>query len=186
MEKPNQVVPPGPLRPVPAIGGPFGRVFVDCVGPRPQTEAGSRFLLTVVCVSTGFPGAMPLWRTATAGIAKALIWVFTVFGLPGAVQTDQWTGFWSRDFGRTLQSVGVSQSVIGAGRPESWGALKRWHQALGSVLSGCCHDAGGDWDQGVPFVLFAVRDAKRESLGFSPASLVFGCGHTTLNMPDLV
>lgn len=29
-------------------------------------------------------------------------------------------------------------------------------------------------DEGVSFVLFAIRDAKQESLGFSPAELVFG------------
>jgi len=167
-------VPPAPLRPIPAVGGPFGPVLVDCVGPLPETEAGSRFLLTVVCVSTGFPGVVPLGRIAAAGIAKALIGFFTAFGLPRAVQTDQGTGFLSRDFGRTLQSLGVSHSVSGVYRPESRGALKRWHRALRPVLSGCCHDAGGDWDESVPFVWFAVRDAGQGSLGFDPAGLVWG------------
>ncbi|KAI3376797.1 hypothetical protein L3Q82_000078 [Scortum barcoo] len=31
-----------------------------------------------------------------------------------------------------------------------------------------------DWDEGVPLVLFAAREAVQESLGFSPAELVFG------------
>lgn len=31
-----------------------------------------------------------------------------------------------------------------------------------------------DWDQGVPFVLFAVREAVQESLGFSPFEMIFG------------
>ncbi len=31
-----------------------------------------------------------------------------------------------------------------------------------------------DWDEGVPLVLFAVRETVQESLGFSPADLVFG------------
>ena len=37
-----------------------------------------------------------------------------------------------------------------------------------------CHDTEKDWDEGFPFVLFAIRDATQESLGFSPAELVFG------------
>ncbi|KAF7641118.1 hypothetical protein LDENG_00293400 [Lucifuga dentata] len=42
-----------------------------------------------------------------------------------------------------------------------------------------CQETGKDWDEGLPFMLFAIRDSKQESLGFSPAELVFGhniCG----------
>ncbi len=35
-------------------------------------------------------------------------------------------------------------------------------------------DRESDWDEGVPLVLFAVRETVQESLGFSPADLVFG------------
>ena len=42
------------------------------------------------------------------------------------------------------------------------------------MLKKYCHETGRDWDEGVPFVLFAIRDAKQESLGFSQAELVFG------------
>ncbi|KAI2664116.1 Transposon Ty3-I Gag-Pol polyprotein [Labeo rohita] len=36
-----------------------------------------------------------------------------------------------------------------------------------------CQDTAKDWDEGVPLVLFAVRETIQESLGFSPAELVF-------------
>lgn len=35
-------------------------------------------------------------------------------------------------------------------------------------------DTGKEWDEGVPLLLFAIREAVQESLGFSPAELVFG------------
>ena len=54
------------------------------------------------------------------------------------------------------------------------GALERWHQTLKSMLHKYCFETGKDWDEGVPLVLFAIREAKQESLGFSPAELVFG------------
>lgn len=37
-----------------------------------------------------------------------------------------------------------------------------------------CRDTDKDWDEGVPLVLFSVREAVQDSLGFSPADLVFG------------
>lgn len=47
--KPNQVVPPAPLKPTTAIGEPFEHVIVDCVGPLPRAKSGNEFLLTVMC-----------------------------------------------------------------------------------------------------------------------------------------
>lgn len=37
-----------------------------------------------------------------------------------------------------------------------------------------CLELGKDWEEGVPWLLFASREAVQESLGFSPADLVFG------------
>ena len=113
-------------------------------------------------------------RITAPAITKALTKFFTTFGLPKVVQTDQGTNFLSQAFKQTLQSLGVSHSVSSAYHPESQGALERWHQTLKSMLRKYCYDTGKDWDEGVPFVLFAICDAKQESLGFSPAELVFG------------
>ena len=42
------------------------------------------------------------------------------------------------------------------------------------MLSKYCLENGPSWDEGIPFVLFAARETVQESLGFSPAELVFG------------
>lgn len=41
------------------------------------------------------------------------------------------------------------------------------------MLRKYCLETGRGWDEGLPFLLFAVRDATQESLSFSPAELVF-------------
>ncbi|KAI2644500.1 hypothetical protein H4Q32_028512 [Labeo rohita] len=48
---------------------------------------------------------------------------------------------------------------IVAYHPETQGALERWHQTLKSALRKYCIETGSEWDDGVPFVLFAVREA---------------------------
>lgn len=60
--KPNQVVAPAPLHPIPVVGEPFECVIVDCVGPLPSTKYGYQFLLTLMYVSILFPQANPLWK----------------------------------------------------------------------------------------------------------------------------
>ena len=42
------------------------------------------------------------------------------------------------------------------------------------MLRKYCLETEGGWDEGVPYEVFAVREGVQESLGFSPADLVFG------------
>ena len=71
--KPNQVIPPAPLCPIPALGEPFEHVLVDCVGPLPKSRTGNQFLLTIMCVATRYPEAIPLRKITAQAVVKALI-----------------------------------------------------------------------------------------------------------------
>ena len=71
--KPNQNPPVAPLRPIPTVEEPFSRVLVDCVGPLPKTKSGNSYLLTIMCVTTRFPEAIPLRNIKAHTIIKALI-----------------------------------------------------------------------------------------------------------------
>ncbi len=173
-EKPNQIIPPTPLTPIPAIGEPFEHVIVDCVGPLPKTKLGNQFLLTIMCVATMFAEAIPLRKITAPVIIKALVKFFSTFGLPKVVQSDQGSNFLSKIFKQVLQSLGINHRVSAPYHPESQGALEHFHQILKSMLRKHCLDMARDWDEGVPLVLFAVRETVQESLSFSPAELVFG------------
>uniref|UniRef100_A0AAQ4NPP7 Integrase catalytic domain-containing protein n=1 Tax=Gasterosteus aculeatus aculeatus TaxID=481459 RepID=A0AAQ4NPP7_GASAC len=127
-----------------------------------------------MCVATRFPEAIPLRNITAKTVTKALTKFFTTFGLPKTVQTDQGSNFMSRVFRTSLKALGVAHVVASAYHPESQGALERWHQTLKSALRKYCTETGKEWDDGVPLVLFAVREARQDSLGFSPAELVFG------------
>lgn len=172
--KPNQRIPHAPLHPIPIMEQPFDRVIMDCVGPLPRTKNGNQYLLTIMCAATRFPEAIPLRQITARSIIKALTHYFSLFGLPKIIQTDQGANFQSKMFNQVVQTLGVKHVVSSAYHPESQGALERWHQTLKTMLRKYCLDTDKNWDEGIPFVLFAARDAVQESLGFSPAELVFG------------
>jgi Integrase zinc binding domain/Integrase core domain len=172
--KPNQTIPPAPLHPVPAFEEPFSRIIIDCVGPLPKTKSGHQYLLTIMCAATRFPEAVPLRKIKTPNIVKALIKFFTVFGLPREVQSDQGTNFTARLFKQVMKQLGVKQCMSSAYHPESQGALERFHQTLKNMIRTYCYDNERDWDEGIPMLLFASREAVQESLGFSPFELEFG------------
>lgn len=172
--KPNQIIPPAPLCPIPIVGEPFEHLILDCVGPLPKTKTGHRYLLTMMCTATRFPEAVPLRSLSTKAVLRSLIKFFSTFGLPKIVQTDQGSNFMSRVFKQVLTQLNIKHHVASAYHPESQGALERFHQTLKSMLRTYCADSAKDWDEGLPLLLFAVRETTQESLGFSPADLVFG------------
>ncbi|KAI2665219.1 Retrovirus-related Pol polyprotein from transposon 17.6 [Labeo rohita] len=172
--KPNQKVPVAPLHPVPVMAEPFERLILDCVGPLPKTKSGYQYVLTIMCTATRFPEAIPLRTVKSPVVIKALVMFCTTFGLPKEIQTDQGSNFTSKIFTQTLAALGVSHRMSSAHHPESQGSLERYHQTLKATIRAYCIETGREWDEGLPFLLFATRESVQESIGFSPADLVFG------------
>ena len=146
----------------------------DCVGPLPKTKRGNQYLLTVMCVSTRFPEAIPLRNIKAKTIVQALTKFFTLVGLPKSIQSDQGSNFMSGLFQQVMHKLGITQYNSSAYHPESQGALERFHQTLKQMIKTYCFETEKDWDDGVHLLLFAVRESVQESLGFSPFELVFG------------
>ncbi len=116
-----------------------------------------------MCVATNFAEAIPLRKITSPVIIKALVKFFSTFGLTKIVQSDQGSNFLSKLFKQVLQSLGITHHVSAPYHPESQGALERFHQILKSMLRKHCLDTARDWDEGVPLVLFAVRETVQES-----------------------
>ncbi|KAI2644688.1 Retrovirus-related Pol polyprotein from transposon 17.6 [Labeo rohita] len=127
-----------------------------------------------MCATTRFPEAVPLRTLKAKVVVKELLKFCTTFGLPKVIQSDQGSNFTSKIFKQVLESLGINHQTSTAHHPESQGALERFHQTLKTMLRRYCMESGKDWVEGLPFLMFAVRESVQESLGFSPAELVFG------------
>ena len=172
--KPNQVIPKAPLQPIVIPEEPFEKIIIDCVGPLPKTKGGNQYLLTLMCATTRYPEAIPLKNITTKTIVKVLLKYFTSFGIPKEIQSDRGTNFTSDLFSSILRELGVKQTLSSAYHPESQGALERWHQTFKTMLKKFCLESELDWDEGVNYLVFAIREAPQESLGFSPFEMVYG------------
>lgn len=172
--KPNQKIRPAPLCPIAVTENPFEYLLVDCVGPLPKSKSGNNYLLTVMCKCTRYPAAFPLRSIKVKPVLKALNSFMSTFGIPKVIQTDQGSNFMSRTFTQVLKQLQVKHNVSSAYHPESQGALERFHQTLKSMLRCYCTELSQDWEEGLPWLLLAVREVCQESTGFSPNELVFG------------
>lgn len=116
-----------------------------------------------MCAATRFPEAVPMRKITASLVVKVLTKFFSTFGLPHVIQTDQGTNFKSKLLKEVLQTLNIKHIVSSAYPPETQGALERWHQTLKSMLRKYCLETETNWDEGVPFVLFAAREAVQES-----------------------
>ena len=171
--KPNQKPPRAPLRPIPVMTEPFSEVLVDVVGPLCKTSKGHEYCLTIMDTSTRFVEAVPLQRATSQAITEALLKFFTLFGLPLVRRMDQGSNLTAQVLRQTLEQLGVQQIFGCAYRPQSQGAIKRFHQTLKSMIKTYVFEHKKDWDTGLQFLMYAARSSVQESLGFSPNELVF-------------
>ncbi len=172
--KPNQKVPVAPLQPISVVSTPFEHLIIDCVGPLPRSKTGHQYLLTVMCQTTRYPAAYPLRSITTKSVLKALTNFMSTFGIPKVIQSDQGSNFMSKQFSKALRQLRVDHNISSAYHPQSQGVLERFHQTLKSLLRSYCVELDADWEEGLPWMLLAIREVIQESLGFSPNELVFG------------
>ncbi|XP_076067771.1 uncharacterized protein LOC143040578 [Oratosquilla oratoria] len=172
--KPNIVIPPAPLQPIPVVSEPFTHVIIDVVGPLPKTKKGHLYTLTLMCTTTRYPEAIPLRSITARTVLPALTKFFTLFGIPRSVQSDRGTNFVSNIFRQVMCLLGIKQYITSAYHAQNQGALERFHGTFKTMLAKYGHETGNEWDVGLPFLLYAIRCAKQSSLGFSPSELLFG------------
>ena len=99
--------------------------------------------------------------------------VFSRYGLPQSILTDQGSVFMSKvvkDLCRTWEIDHIRTSPY---HPESDGALERWNACLKGMLKKQPVE-GNRWDKVLRFCLFAYRDSPHCVTGFSPFDLMFG------------
>ena len=103
-----------PLGSMPLIDTPFKRVAFDIVGPiAPPSEAGHRYILTLVDYATRYPEAVPLKKITTEAVAEALLDIYSRVGIPEEVLTDQGTQFMSecmQEVSRLLSIKGLTST----------------------------------------------------------------------------
>ena len=124
-----------PLINLPVIDKPWSRIALDIVGPLDICDkSGNRFILTIMDLATHFPFAFPLKVHTAVEVAKALVSVFTTFGFPDEVLTDQGSEFMSELMQLLMNECQIMQLKTSAFHPQTNGCLEKFHHTLKDML----------------------------------------------------
>ena len=154
----------------------FKSLAVDIVGPRASpSEAGHRYILTLVDYATRYPEAVTFKKITTEAVAEAVLNIYSRVGIPEEVLTDQGTWFKSECMQEVCRPLSIKGLTSTPYHPICKGLVERWNRTLKSMLKRLCQDQPKQWHRLINPVLFAYRKVTQELTGFNPFQLLYGC-----------
>jgi len=159
---------------MPLNDNPFQCIGMDVVGPLPMSRSGNKYILTISDYANRYPEAIPLPSTEASWIAKELVLLFSRVGIPEEILTDQGTNFMSALLQEVYRLLNINRIRTSPYHPQTDGLVERFNGTLKAMMKKFTSKNKKDWDEYLPYLLFAYREAPHESTGFSPFELLYG------------
>ncbi|KAL5010990.1 hypothetical protein ScPMuIL_013295, partial [Solemya velum] len=155
-------------------GYPFSRIAMDILGPLPMTESGNKYILVVQDYFTKFVETFALPNQEAKTVARKVVdEVFSRYGVPETIHTDQGSNFESQLFSELCENLQITKTRTTPFHPQSDGMVERFNRTLLSMLSCYVSDYGADWDIHLPKILMAYRSSMHHSTGCTPNFAMF-------------
>jgi transposase InsO family protein len=151
---------------------PWEKICLDVVGPLPEI-AGKKYLLTFQDSFSKFVGAIPMKNQESETIARKMVkHIICAYGLPEVILTDQGANFTGSLFKNLCKMLGIKKIQTSAYRPQSNGALERFHRTLKEFIRNFAEK--GNWDELAPLGCFSYNITENDSTGFTPIEILLG------------
>jgi transposase InsO family protein len=153
---------------------PWQTIGIDIMGPFPITRRKKRFLLVVVDYFTRWIELFPLHSTISTQIAEILMnEIFTRYGLPKFILSDNGPQFVSNIFRNFCETFGIEQKLTANYHPQS-NMTERVNRTLKPLIAIYAQRQPQSWDKEIQKLAFSIRTSINETTGETPAFLMFG------------
>ena len=147
---------------------------IDFMGPFPASYNNLYILLAVDYVSK-WVEAIPTQTNDAKVVAHFLRSnIFSRFGTPRALITDNGTHFCNKVIDKVLQKYGVRHRTSLAYHPQSNGQAEVSNREIKYILEKTVNSSRKDWSKKIDDALWAYRTAFKTPLGMSLFRLVYG------------
>lgn len=100
--------------------------------------------------------------------------IFSRVGFPREILTDLGKQFISDCMEEVCLLTSISHLTTTPYHAQCNGLVERYNGTLKMMLKKMCEEQPTQWDRYISPLLFAYREAKQESLGFSPFEIIYG------------
>ena len=158
---------PEPMDRVKPPSGPWQDIAVDLMGPLPTGES----LLVAVDYFSRYYEVVIMHSTTSSRIINALTPIFSRYGYPFSLKSDNGSQFVSAEFETFLESHGVEHRKSPPLWPQANGEVERQNRTLLKALK-IAHVEGKPWQTELHKFLLAYRSTPHTSTGETPAFLM--------------
>ena len=159
------------LTPIPVAGPCVGVDVISFV----KSRRGNSYAAVFVDYLIKWPEVFPVADQTALTIARLLVTkIIPQHGVPSQLLSDRESAFLSSLMFENYRLMGIKKLNTTAYHPQTDGLVERFNRTLSDMLAKTVAIGGKDWDDCLPYVLFAYRASPQESTGESPFFLLYG------------
>jgi hypothetical protein len=154
---------------------PFEKWALDFVRPISPMYRKNKFIL-VLCIdyATKCVEEKSLFRATEKSIVEFIYEdIFTHFGVPREISTDQGTQFTSNLMKELTKKYGIKHCNSSPYHPQANGQVESTNKVLETILTKTFQIHHRYWDNRLPKSLWAYRTTWRNTIGHTPYELVY-------------
>lgn len=163
-----------PLTSMPATSKVFKMLCTDIIEV-PECQKGYNLILNVMDYATRFVISMPLRdQTAKTVVGKLIKKVFTIFGFPSLLLSDNGPCFSSELLKETCEAFGIKKIYSTSFHSIGDGLIERYQRVCNEMVASYCNKCPDKWDEVLGYVTLAYNCSKQASTKFTPFELFMG------------
>ena len=155
---------------------PFECINIDSIGPLDADEFGSRYIIVIIDCFTRFVELVATTTTDAVSAARAVFTTVGRSGCPSQILTDNGTQYRNEFFQTLCDLMGIEVFQTLAYSKEENGLVERANKEVMRHLRAIIFDRNvkHNWSRFLPLVQRIMNATVHESIGASPAQLLFG------------
>ena len=163
------------LKSLPHPNYPFQIIATDIIGPYPESESGNKYVLSIVCLHSGWPEAFAIPSKEAEIIAEILLdEIIPRHFCPNMILTDQGREFCNQIMKYVTSKLCIHKIRTTPYHPEGKGRVEGLNHVLNDVIAKVVNSNQGDWDEHLSAALSAIRTSVNDSSRHSPFFLLYG------------
>ena len=164
----------GELHSIDKVGKPFHTLHVDHLGPFIPSKGRNSYLIVVVDEFTKFVMMKAVKSAKTKPVIDYLQEVFSIFGAPHRLISDQGTAFTSHAFQKFCTDLHIIHVKNSTSTPRANGQVERYNRVIAPALASMIEKPDSrDWDQHVKQLQWGINNTVHKATKQTPFALLF-------------